>query len=365
MRHASSIGGFEGSGMKVAVMGCGRIGATHAAAVRELGGGTSLVFSDPDLRAARRTAASFGGGAAYRDVDECLAAERPDVVHVCTPPDTHAELAVRALSAGAAVLVEKPLALSRTETALVADALCGRPGALCVDHNFLFEPCMLRARGWVSAGRIGRVLAADIFYGVEPLPGGTRPAPWVARLPGGRFADVLPHALYLARHFMGDVEQVAACDARGPAGCTELGVTLACARGLAAVRVSLAATPWELGIVLRGDEGTIRVDLARQRAVLLQVPRGAGRRTTQLRVAAATAAQTALGVVDRALGKATGRLRGYPGMRALIAAFHRSVRDGLPPPVPFHEGAAAVSAMEAILASLGAVDTASAPSVPA
>ena len=138
-------------------------------------------------------------------------------------------------------------------------------------------------------------------------------------------------------------------------------MTLACARGLASVRVSLAAAPWELGVVLRGEEGTIRVDLARQRAVLLQVPPGAGRRSTQLRVAAATAAQTALGVADRLLGKATGRLRGYPGMRALIAAFHRGVRDGLPSPVPFHEGAAAVCAMEAILSSLDA----GAPSVPA
>jgi len=364
-RLPTEVGAAGAGRMKVAVVGCGRIGATHAAAVQGLGTGTSLVFSDPDLDAARRTAAAFGGGAAYAALDACLEAECPDVVHVCTPPDTHADLAVRALSAGAAVLVEKPLALSRAETALIADALCGRPGALCVDHNFLFEPCMLTARGWVSTGRIGRVLAADIFYGVEPLPGGTHPAPWVARLAGGRFADVLPHALYLAHHFMGDVERVAACNAQGPAGCTELGVTLACARGLAAVRVSLAATPWELGVVLRGDEGTIRVDLARQRAVLLQVPRGAGRRATQLRVAAATAAQTALGVADRALGKATGRLRGYPGMRALIAAFHRSVRDGLPPPVPFHEGAAAVCAMEAIFASLGGVDTASAPSVPA
>ena len=351
--------------MKVAVMGCGRIGATHAAAVRGLGDGASLVFSDPDLDAARRTAASFGGGPAYGDVDDCLATERPDVVHVCTPPDTHADLAVRVLSAGAAVLVEKPLALSRTEAALVADALCGRPGVLCVDHNFLFEPCMLTARGWVSAGRIGRVLAADIFYGVDPLPGGTQPAPWIAQLPGGRFTDVLPHALYLACHFMGDVEEVAACDAQGPTGRTELGVTLACARGLASVRVSLAATPWELGVVLRGEEGTIRVDLARQRAVLLRVPRGAGRRTAQLRVAAATATQTALGVVDRALGKTTGRLRGYPGMRALISAFHRSVRDGLPPPVPFHEGAAVVNALEAILSCLGAGGIPSAPSVPA
>src|SRR5262245_63854708 len=76
-----------GGDMKVAVVGCGRIGAVHAAAVRDLVTGASLVFCDPDEDAARRTAASFGGGAAYRSVDDCLA-ERPAVVHVCTPPDT-------------------------------------------------------------------------------------------------------------------------------------------------------------------------------------------------------------------------------------------------------------------------------------
>ena len=340
--------------MKVAVVGCGRIGQTHAAAVCGLGGDTSLVFCDPDEKAARRAAASFGGRPAYATLDDCLAAERPDVVHVCTPPDTHADLAVRALSAGAAVLVEKPLALSGAETTTIAAALRQRPGALCVDHNFLFEPCMLTARGWVSAGRIGRVHAADVFYGVDPLPGDTGPGAWAKALPGGRFTDVLPHALYVARHFVGDVERVAACDGQGPAGRTDLGVTLACTRGLASVRVSLAATPWELGVVLRGEEGTIRVDLARQRAVLAHVPRGGGRRVTQLRVAAATTTQTALGVVGRALGKASGRLRGYPGMRALIAAFHRSVRDGLPPPVPFQDGAAVVATLEAILACLRA-----------
>jgi len=343
--------------MKVAVVGCGRIAQAHAAAVRLLDDDASLVFCDLDADAARRTAAAFGGGPTYRTLDECLVAERPDVVHVCTPPDTHAELAVRALSARAAVLVEKPLALSRAETAIIASALRERPGALCIDHNFLFEPCMLTARGWVNAGRIGHLLAADVFYGVDPLPGEAGPGVWVHGLSGGRFTDVLPHAIYLARYFMGDVERVAACEGHGAAGKTDLGVTLGCARGLASLRISLAATPWELGVVLRGEEGTIRVDLARQRAVLAHVPRHGSRRVTQLRVAAATAAQTALGVVDRVLGKVTGRLRGYPGMRTLIAAFHRSIRDGLPPPVPLQDGAAVVAPLETILASLRTTTT--------
>jgi predicted dehydrogenase len=44
-------------------------------------------------------------------------------------------------------------------------------------------------------------------------------------------------------------------------------------------------------------------------------------------------------------------------MRTLIAAFHRSVRDGLPPPVPFQDGAAVVATLEAILACLRAGNT--------
>ena len=338
--------------MRIAVIGCGRIGRLHATTVRALAPDGAFAFCDPDLAAAQRTAEECGGGQVYDDVEACLGAEPPDVVHVCTPPATHGALALRALAAGAAVLVEKPLALTVAETAAIASALRRRPGALCVDHNFLFEPCVIAARRWVSAGRIGRVFAADVFYGTDPLPGDPGPGSWAETLPGGRFADLLPHPLYLARHFLGDVGRVAACDADGARGRSELGVTLACERGLAAIRVSLAATPWELGFVLRGEDGTIRVDLARQRALLLRAPRGGGRRTTQLRVAAATAIQTAAGTVLRVAGKATGQLRGYPGMRALIAAFHLAVRGGLPPPVPFEDGAAVVLTLEAVRAHL-------------
>jgi predicted dehydrogenase len=340
--------------MRVALVGCGPTTKAHATVVRGLGDDISPAFCDPDVDIARRTAAAFGGGPAYDTLDHCLAAERPDVVHVCTPPETHADVAVRALAAGAAVLVENPLALSRTETTLIAGALRRRPGALCVDHSILFAPCMLTARGWVSAGRIGAVLAADVFVGIARLPRDPGRGASGRALPGGRFTDVLPHAISIARDFVGDVERVAACDGQGPAGRSDLGVTLACARGLGSIRVSLAATQRELGVVVRGEEGTIRVDLARQRAVLVQVPRGSRRRVTQLLVAAAIAAQTALGVADRMIGKATGRLCDSAGMRTLIAAFHRSVRDGLPPPVPFRDGAAVVAAVDTILACLRA-----------
>jgi len=106
--------------MRIAVIGCGRIGRLHATTVRALAPDGTFAFCDPDVAAAQRTAAECGGGRVYDDVDACLGAEPPDVVHVCTPPATHGALALRALAAGAAVLVEKPLALTVAETAAIA-----------------------------------------------------------------------------------------------------------------------------------------------------------------------------------------------------------------------------------------------------
>jgi predicted dehydrogenase len=337
--------------MTVAIVGCGRIGAVHDAAVRACTPDARVVFCDADGERARATAA---GRPHYSDLSACLANERPDVVHVCTPPAAHAATAVEALEAGAAVLVEKPMALDRDGASRIAAALRARPGALCVDHNFLFEPCVRAARTWVAEGRLGRLLAADVFYGVDPLPGDAGPGAWAHALPGGRFTDVLPHALYLVREFVGDVARVTACTASASAPTTELGVVLACERGLGSVRVSLASAPWALSLVLRGDRGTATVDLARQRAVLAARPAYGGRHVAQLHLATSTGAQTIAGVAARVAGKLSGRLRGYPGMRALIASFHRAVRDGMPPPVPFADGVAVAAALEDVRAHVEA-----------
>lgn len=340
--------------MKVALVGAGRIGRVHANVIRRQSGIERLVVCDPDGAAAGRAAADFGAAASYDDVERMLDAEQPHVVHVCTPPATHAAAAIAALTAGAHVLVEKPMVLGSDEVAQLAAALRDRPGALCVDHNFLFEPEMVTARTWVAEGWIGEVLSAEMFYGVDSLPGETGPGAWSQALPGGRFTDLLPHGLYLLLHYLGDVRGVSARRGRRLAASTptELGVVLDCERGLGMIRVSLAATPWELGLTIRGTAGTIRVDLARQRAVIAR-HRGRGpRKVAQVLLALDLAAQNAVGAIQRIRGKLDGRLGGYPGMRTLITRFYASVRNDLPPPVGFDEGARVVAAIERVRASL-------------
>ena len=341
--------------MKVALVGAGRIGRVHADAIRRQPGIERLVVCDPDGNAARKAASDFGAAASYDDLDRMIEAELPNVVHVCTPPATHGPAALAALACGAHVLVEKPMVLGSDEVAQLAAAVKDRPGALCVDHNFLFEPEMITARGWVTQGAIGEVVSAEMFYGVDSLPGEVGPGSWSQALPGGRFTDLLPHGLYLLMHFLGDVRSVTARRGRrvnAPAA-TELGVLLDCERGLGAVRVSLASQPWELGLTIRGTAGTIRVDLAKQRAVIARHRRGRlPRKAAQIVLGMDVAAQNAIGAVRRITGKLNGRLNGYPGMRTLITRFYTSIRNDLPPPISFDEGARVVAAIERIRAGL-------------
>lgn len=339
--------------MKVAIVGYGRIGRVHAEAVRAERDVERLVICDPAL-AAPETADVVAGTPIFASVDTMLASVRPDVVHVCTPPTTHASVAVRALRAGAHVLVEKPMAISTEECGRIGAALRGRAGALCADHNFLFEPEVLTARRWVGEGHIGRVVGVDAYYGVDSLVGAGGPGAWSGALPGGRFTDLLPHPIYLTIEFLGAVRGVSArwCgEAVGDP--TELAAVLECERGLATIHVSLAAVPWELGLVVRGTAGSIRVDLARQRSTLLRPARGP-RPVAAVRSAASAGAQAVAGNVRRVGGKLSGRLRGYPGLRALVARFYASVREELPPPVGFGEGAAVVAVLERIRLQLAA-----------
>lgn len=347
--------------MKVALIGAGRIGQVHAQYIREQPGIEQLVVCDREAGVAARVGARFGAQATFDDVAAMLEAVHPDVVHVCTPPALHVAPALLALEAGAHVLVEKPMTLDVADLPRLEAAVVRRPGALCVDHNFLFEPEMIMARRWLQEGQIGAVCGADMFYGADTAVGIAEPGAWSRQLPGGRFTDLLPHAIYLLMHVLGEVRGVEARSSAAGGGptdaATDLCAVLDCERGVGSIRVSLVAIPWELALTIRGTEGMIRVDFAKQTALLLRPRLHFGRRLAQVVLGLDVGLQAIRGSVGRFWGKANGRLRGYPGMRTLIGHFYRSVREGLAPPVSYAEGAATVAASQRIREALQAART--------
>ncbi len=96
--------------VRVLVVGCGNMGASHATAYHHAEGFTICGIVSTGKSKEVLNDKLGGGYPLFSDYTEALAATRPDAVCISTYPDTHEEFAVKALEAGAHVFIEKPLA---------------------------------------------------------------------------------------------------------------------------------------------------------------------------------------------------------------------------------------------------------------
>src|SRR5512143_3278289 len=125
------------------LVGAGAIAEHHVAALRQLPGVQLVGVTDLDAARARAFAERHGT-CSYASVAEMHKAGA-DVIHVLTPPDSHAEVAIDALVQGCHVLIEKPLATS-VEDCWRVQAVAEREGLLAsVNHSLLYDPQVLRA----------------------------------------------------------------------------------------------------------------------------------------------------------------------------------------------------------------------------
>lgn len=138
----------------IAIVGAGNMGRTHAGAWTRLGLGERIRYV-----CTRRPGDSFPAAPSARvvaELDDVLADPEVDIVSICTPTPSHAELAVRALGAGKHVLLEKPVALDLEGAAAIATADAASDATLMVAHVVRFFAGYQRVRSEVESGAIGR-----------------------------------------------------------------------------------------------------------------------------------------------------------------------------------------------------------------
>jgi predicted dehydrogenase len=204
-----------------------------------------------------------------------------DVVDICTPPGTHAEIAQAAAAAGKAVLCEKPLALTYPEAAAALAAVTGAGVHHAVGFNYRRLPAVALMRRMVAAGAVGEVRLWRATWLSDEFTDPDTPYDWRfdRQMGGTTIADLGSHLIDMALWMAGEIRSV--CAQSGtfiagrprPGGGTEA-VTVDDASSallrfgsgaLGTIEVARAAVrrPCDFTVEVNGSRGTLVFDYAR------------------------------------------------------------------------------------------------------
>lgn len=195
----------------VGVIGTMFMGRAHSIAYNASASvfGTGLrprleVICDQSLQRASRCAADLGFNRHTDKWQEVVADSEVELISICTPNDTHADMAIAALKAGKHVWCEKPMSASLADSRAMAKAALDSCGKTIIGYNYTKNPAVAHARQLIESGAIGRAAAFFCRYDVDNEADGERPWSWrMSREKSGTGAigDVLSHVISIA-HFV-------------------------------------------------------------------------------------------------------------------------------------------------------------------
>jgi predicted dehydrogenase len=168
------------------------------------------VLGGRDLARTKAAAAKFGWTSVQTDWRELVGSPDVQIVDICTPGDTHAEIAIAALEAGKHVLCEKPLANTVEEAEAMtaaAEAAKERGVRSMVAFNYRRVPAIAYARKLVEAGRLGEIRHVRALYLQDWLSDGNAPMTWRLRKEtagSGALGDLGAHIIDATQYLVGD-----------------------------------------------------------------------------------------------------------------------------------------------------------------
>jgi UDP-N-acetylglucosamine 3-dehydrogenase len=192
---------------RVAVVGVGEIGTrAHIPAYLQNKNVNLVALVDADKKKVERTAKKFGIKKYFSSIDELFQNQDVDAVSICTPPSTHAEIALKAFAKDVHVLCEKPLATNTDDGRKMFEASRKKEKILMVGFNLRFQPNYKRAIELILGGRLGHVYLVECNYqSPNPLLTWSK-SPWFFTLEsgGGVLLDKGAHVFDLINYIFDD-----------------------------------------------------------------------------------------------------------------------------------------------------------------
>lgn len=273
----------------IGIIGYGTMGKAHSYAytmaehIRQVAARPRLrLISGRNRAAVERAAAMYGVERAVTDWRELVESPQVEIVDICTPPGTHAEIIEAAAAAGKAVVCEKPLAADYRDgmRAVAAIERAGLLGAVCFNYRRL--PGLALMKQLIEEGRIGEPrLWRGTWLSDEFLDPGL-PFDWrfERRQGASTVADLGAHLIDLASWMVGGVESVSAhsgtftpirLDADSgrdrPVDVEDASAALLhfAGRALGVLETAkvCARRPCDFSVEVNGSRGTLRFDYAR------------------------------------------------------------------------------------------------------
>lgn len=202
--------------LRFAIIGAGRIAASHAEALAGVPGTVLTAVVDPRSEAAA-TLAGPAGARALASHEELLRDHLADAAIVCTPPAAHAPICHDLLEAGVHVVCEKPLCLDPSPTRGLLEAARHHGALLTMASKFRFVEDVVRARELLASGLLGEVALLENSFTAR-LDMSKRWNSEAAVSGGGVLIDNGTHSVDLARYLLGPIAQVQATASRRLAG---------------------------------------------------------------------------------------------------------------------------------------------------
>jgi predicted dehydrogenase len=207
--------------VNVAMIGYDFMGRTHSNAWRQVARFFDDVPLEPVLKVVvgrteakvKEAQARLGFEEAATSWQSVLARKDIDIVDICTPGDSHAEIAIAAAEAKKAILCEKPLAndLGEAERMSAAAKKAGVVNMVC--HNYRRVPAVALAKKLIEEGKIGEIHHYRGVYLQDWIVDPNFPRVWrleKARAGSGSLGDILSHTMDLSRHLVGEPVEVSA-----------------------------------------------------------------------------------------------------------------------------------------------------------
>jgi predicted dehydrogenase len=245
------------------------------------------VISGRDKDRVAHAAGAYGFESWVTDWRELVNRPDVDIVDICTPPGTHAEIAAAAAAAGKAVICEKPLAVSYRQAAGAADA-ARRAGVLnAVGFNYRCLPAVSLMKRMVHEGSVGKVRLWRATWLSDEFVDPAIPFDWRfdRSMGGSTIADLGSHLIDMALWMVGGVAEVSAqsqtfvSERANPRGGGPIPVTVddassallrfeSGARGVLETARTAARRPCDFTIEVNGETGTLVFEYARLNELL-------------------------------------------------------------------------------------------------